>query len=129
MSFMNPSDQARNYAGLPYTLQLKEDRCGGDVCFVARIMEISGCLAQGETKEKAVAELKAMLPEFFQAMIEANAEIPLPRPSVEILVQPPKGATLNITLPSISRYKQTRNLQEGPVLNPSQEQIAYLVPA
>jgi antitoxin HicB len=68
------------YLNLPYTLEVTRDNDADDPGWVARIIELPGCITQGDTFE----ELGEMIEDAMRAWIEVSMEdgdpIPEPRP-------------------------------------------------
>jgi antitoxin HicB len=69
------------YLNLPYTIELHYDASRDNPGWVAQVVELPGCLTQGDTFE----ELEAMITEAMRAWIETALEdgqpIPSPRPA------------------------------------------------
>ena len=67
--------ELNDYLKLPYTITLRADDDGG---WVARIQELPGCTADGDTQAEALAELEQAKREWIQAALED--EVPIPQP-------------------------------------------------
>lgn len=63
------------YEGLPYTIMIKKDQAGD---FIARILELPGCLAHGSTEAAAVKELKSMFVLWVEDALDSGDRIPEP---------------------------------------------------
>ena len=50
-----------------------------DQTFIARVPELPGCMADGETYEAAVATVQAIIAEWIETARELGREIPPPR--------------------------------------------------
>lgn len=66
------------YLTLPYTIEVHKDDSDGELAYVARVVELPGCLTQADTFE----ELEEMVQDAMQAWIESAREdgIPVPEP-------------------------------------------------
>jgi predicted RNase H-like HicB family nuclease len=72
------SEQAKDlahYLSLPYTEVLRRDDEGD---FVARVEELQGCLAHGETREEAIANLQAVKELWVKDALQNGDRIPEP---------------------------------------------------
>jgi antitoxin HicB len=69
-----------DYLALPYTVEVYRDDSDGQIGFVARVIELPGCLTQADS----FAELGVMIEDAKRAWIETALEdgqpIPAPRP-------------------------------------------------
>lgn len=63
------------YQGLPYTITLRKDEEGD---YVARIQELSGCIAHGETEAEAIMDLRSMQALWLEDAIASGDKIPEP---------------------------------------------------
>ncbi|RIK37464.1 MAG: toxin-antitoxin system HicB family antitoxin [Chloroflexi bacterium] len=67
------------YLALPYTIEVIRDRSSGDDGYVARVVELPGCLTQADT----FAELGEMIEDAMRVWIESALEdgqpVPVPR--------------------------------------------------
>jgi len=72
-------ERARTVAEWPYTTKISKDKTvdGGQV-FLASHPELIGCMAQGETVEEAVKNLKEVTYEYVLSLLEDHVPIPLP---------------------------------------------------
>lgn len=69
-----------DYLGLPYTIQIVHDHDDeGNEGFVARVVELPGCLSQGETLEDAAASIRDAMAGWLSIALEDGKNIPLPR--------------------------------------------------
>jgi len=73
--------ELNDYLKLAYTITLRADGDGG---WVARIQELPGCTADGDTQAEALAELEQAKHEWIQAALED--EVPIPRPELDELL-------------------------------------------
>lgn len=72
-------ERAKTVAEWPYTLRISKDKTvdGKDV-FLASHPELIGCMAQGETVEEAVKNLKEVTYEYILSLLEDHVPIPIP---------------------------------------------------
>lgn len=68
----------KEYLTLPYTIEVHKDDSDDELAYVARVVELPGCLTQADTFE----ELEEMVQDAMQAWIESALEdgIPVPEP-------------------------------------------------
>ena len=64
------------FLGLRYRIELEEDEDGG---FVAHHPELRGCIAQGETADEAVQNLRDARAAWIQVRLEDGLSVPEPR--------------------------------------------------
>jgi predicted RNase H-like HicB family nuclease len=69
------------YLNLPYTITLQKDDEG---CFVARIAELPGCLADGESEAIAIENLRSMQALWIEDALDSKHEIPEPDDEAEL---------------------------------------------
>ena len=69
----------KDYMNLSYTIKLKliEDESGK--YYFAKIEELEGCWADGETEEKALKNLKEAMELWIDIKLEKGFDIPLPK--------------------------------------------------
>ena len=69
------------YLSLPYTIEVTRDESQGYKGWFARVVELPGCMTQGETFE----ELSVMIQDAMRGWIEVALEegIPIPEPRLE----------------------------------------------
>lgn len=70
--------QVEYYAGLPYHVIIEQRDDGKGPYYVARLLELPGCIMDGETPEEALQELKDIKREWIQANLEAGNKMPDP---------------------------------------------------
>ncbi|MFZ0092084.1 MAG: sigma-70 family RNA polymerase sigma factor [Solirubrobacteraceae bacterium] len=75
-----PPDQATlaRYLDLPYQVTVKADPSGARASWTARVDELPGCSASGDTPDDAVAHLRSAMEAWVAAAITADHEIPAP---------------------------------------------------
>ena len=69
----------KEYMELPYNInvQLIEDESGR--YYVANVVELLGCHADGETEAEAIASLKEAMESWLECAIDHGNDIPLPK--------------------------------------------------
>ena len=71
---------AEAIAAMDFQIQLdREDEHDGPPIFVAHITEIPECVAQGASPEQAQAELREILVDVIEYMLDSGIEVPRPR--------------------------------------------------
>ena len=50
-----------------------------DKCFIVEVPELSGCIADGETYEEAIANAKQVINDWIETAIHLGREIPKPK--------------------------------------------------
>lgn len=63
------------YMDLPYTLTIEG---GGESGFEASVLELPGCIAQGETQEEALRRVRVSQSEWLRQALDNGLEIPVP---------------------------------------------------
>ena len=71
--------KATELAALPYTVVVEAEDIGGEIWYVARHTELSGCLAQGRTVNEAIEKLAEPRLNLIEHLLQHNLEVPLPR--------------------------------------------------
>lgn len=74
------------YMTLPYTIDVVYEESGEAPPYVARILELPGCIAQGRSHNEAVRELREAQALFVEAMLESHVPIPEPAYTAEATV-------------------------------------------
>lgn len=67
------------YMRLPYEVEVGPDECDDQPCYMALHPELYGCMAQGDTPEEALSNLKAAREDYITALLEEGVEVPLPK--------------------------------------------------
>jgi antitoxin HicB len=97
------------YLDLNYRFSLRKDEDGG---FVAEVEELPGCVADGETPNEAVENLREAMKSWIASRQEAGLDIPEPRDTAEysgkVLLRMPK---------SLHRKLSEQAAREGVSLN------------
>jgi len=81
---MNSEDATKNveyYLSLPYTIILRPDE-DGDV--IARVEELSGCLAHGVDDKEALHNLRGVQKAWIQECLDSGQPVPVPVPEEEL---------------------------------------------
>jgi len=83
------------YSNLPYPVQLSEQTEDGEKYWLAEILDLPGCMADGSTPGEAISDLQEAKRLWMQAEIENGHEIPEPSQtrgfSGKILLRLPKS--------------------------------------
>lgn len=95
---------AEQYLSLPYTKTVQRDR--DENIFVARVRELPGCSAHGDTELEAIGNLNENMRVWIEDCIDAQAHVPLPDkdpdlPSGKWLQRVPR--TLHLKLNQLAR--------------------------
>jgi predicted RNase H-like HicB family nuclease len=93
--------QVEHYAQLPYTTIVEKWDDGNGVYFVARVLELEGCMMTGNTPEEALAELESVKPEWIETHLELGNKMPEPlasrRYSGKIVLRVPSSLHASLT--------------------------------
>jgi antitoxin HicB len=108
---MSNEVEAKKYMNLPYTVVLKTDD-EGDI--VARVQELAGCIAHGDTVEKALKRLREFQLAWIETALDSGEPIPTPELETEGL---PSGKWLQRVPRSLHQRLTRRAKQEGVSLN------------
>jgi len=72
-------DRAEIAAAWPYTIRIsKDETIDGQIVYLAMHPELPGCMAQGETVEEAIENLKEVTLEYILSLLEDRLPIPIP---------------------------------------------------
>jgi len=66
------------YMSLPYTFTVQRYDDGSESYYVSRVMELDGCHSDGDTKEKALENLREAMELWIESNIEYGDTIPEP---------------------------------------------------
>lgn len=66
------------YANLPYHVVIEQWDDGKGPYYVARLLELPGCMMDGKTPEEALQELEDIKREYFEANLEVGNKMPDP---------------------------------------------------
>ena len=77
----NLREKAEKLAHLPYTVEVALDETTrGQVVYLARTIELEGCMGQGETIEEAIEDLRLARIDYIQSLLEDGVTVPFPAP-------------------------------------------------
>lgn len=76
------NEEIDHYLTLDYRVTVEPDRCGNELCYMARNPELRGCMSHGATPDEAVANLREARELYLTTMIENGLRPPLPEPPV-----------------------------------------------
>lgn len=72
--------RAEELSQRPYRVKLEKDEIAdGEFVFLARVVEMPTCMAQGSTAVEAEGELREVMFEFIFSLLEDGEEVPEPR--------------------------------------------------
>ncbi len=94
---------------LPYTLTVED---GGETGFEAAVLELPGCIAQGETKEEALRRVRAAQSEWLRQALETGLEIPVPsvlHEAIEAAIKLKKEEASEINLEMLQILQQIKD--------------------
>jgi predicted RNase H-like HicB family nuclease len=66
------------YVNLPYATTITPDECGDHPCYMAEHPDLYGCMAQGDTPEEAIQNLREAREDYIAALLDAGIAIPIP---------------------------------------------------
>jgi antitoxin HicB len=73
------STDTSTYLGLPYRVEIDwESDERGNAYYVARHPELDGCMAQGQTREEALASLHEARELYIRALLKRGLDVPRP---------------------------------------------------
>ena len=98
------------YVGMPYTRMLIPDPDEGG--FVAEVLELPGCLSQGETVEEAYRNLNDAMAGYIAALLDSGQTVPEP-----IGMNEYSGRLLLRMSRQLHRAATTRAMRDGVSLN------------
>lgn len=58
-----------------------------DDCFIAEVPELAGCMADGKTKEEALANAEVIIEEWIETAKELGREIPEPKGAADLCLK------------------------------------------
>lgn len=109
------------YLSLPYTIEIYPSEHGG---YVAKVVELPGCITQGETAAEAAQMAEDAKRAWLETALEENIPIPEPAPeeySGKLLLRMPRSlhkilaqraAKENVSLNQYIVYRLAKGLQE-----------------
>jgi len=90
--------EAERLAQAPYTIKVTQDNTtSGKPVFVARVLELGGCVSQGRTSEEALDNARAALVDYIYSLLEDG--LPVPRPSSHVTSTTSQAATFPLEHP------------------------------
>ncbi|SRR3972149_7344083 len=101
-------EKALELSKMGYTIELLRDKTtDGEYIYLAVNPELEGCLAQGETREDALANLEDVRVDYFEHLLEFN--LPIPNPGLTetkdtAAESVSQGKIQNITFPGFESY-------------------------
>lgn len=76
----NVKKETERLAALPYSVEVLDDETtNGQHIFMARCVELDGCMAQGATIEEAMENLRDATKEYIESLLEDGLTVPLPK--------------------------------------------------
>lgn len=86
-------DKAQRLAKAPYAIEVSRDETtDGEPIFLARVLELSGCMGQGNTPEEAVRDLEAAKVDYIESLLEDG--LPVPHPAAQATVSVSTATTV-----------------------------------
>jgi antitoxin HicB len=79
---LHMAKNAEGYLSLPYTFTLRKN--GDDNIFVARVAELPGCSAHGDTEQEALNNLRGSMQVWIEDCLEAGDPVPEPARDVDL---------------------------------------------
>jgi len=72
--------QVDYYANLPYTIAIEKWDDGNGPYYVAKVMELPGCMIHGSTPAEAMEEITGVMRDWIRTNLEIGHKIPPPSP-------------------------------------------------
>jgi predicted RNase H-like HicB family nuclease len=108
-------DQAKNLTIRPYlVMTAKSETTDGQPIYNARTLEIEGCIGQGDTPESAVQDLRDVLIDYIEGLLEDGLEVPEPTQLVRTERTGISETFISIPITLINRVPN-QNIQQKPV--------------
>ena len=77
---MDTRTQAELLAGQGYFYLVSQDETtAGEPTYIAQVLELPGCLGQGETFDLAIADAKAAVVDYIESLLQDGQAVPAPR--------------------------------------------------
>ena len=67
------------YLTLPYTIEVHKDDSDGELAYVARVVELPGCLTQADTFEEVEEMVQDAMQDWIESALEDGIPVPEPR--------------------------------------------------
>ncbi len=115
--------RAHELAARNYSLSVfKDESDNGQPMFLAKNPELYGCMAQGETLEKAIKNLEEARTDYIYSLLEDGADIPDPAPEAVMTVDTASPeftliATVQYGANSITEPARRKPLYEASLIN------------
>jgi len=92
---METRAKAEELAKRPYLVMTSvEETTDNQPIHFARVLEMDGCFGQGETREKALEDLRLAMVDFIESLLEDGLPVPEPTPLVNTTVSTAAGSSL-----------------------------------
>lgn len=79
------------YMRLPYAIQITQDTCDGESCYVAYHPELEGCMAFDKTAQGALDSLREARRDYIHSIMEDGLPVPEPALPLESYKMRPVG--------------------------------------
>jgi predicted RNase H-like HicB family nuclease len=110
---MSPDNRilAEELANRPYSIEIRRDETtNGEPVYLARVLELEGCLAQGETEELAEQDLNAAKIDFIESLLNDGLPVPQPAPFT-VSTQSSPGITITVTRSVLLNHSKKHNTE------------------
>lgn len=67
------------YLALPYTIEVHKDDGDGEIAYVARVVELPGCITQADSFEELEEMVQDAMRAWIESALEDGASVPEPR--------------------------------------------------
>lgn len=75
----NLREQAMNLADRPYAIEvLPDETTDGQPAFIARVVDLPGCLGSGLTEPDAIQDARLAMVDFIESLLEDDMPVPVP---------------------------------------------------
>ncbi|MCZ7573511.1 MAG: type II toxin-antitoxin system HicB family antitoxin [Ardenticatenaceae bacterium] len=74
---MNDRKDLEYYLALPYTIEIRRE---DDETWFARVVELPGCMTEGDTAEEAAAMIRDAMAAWLEVALDEGRSVPEPRP-------------------------------------------------
>ena len=102
----------RYYMGLPYTLIIQPYQCESEFYYVGKVLELDGCVADGDTGEETLANLRNAMEGWIETKLANGFNVPEP------LAESSSSGKFTVRLPKTLHQRLTLEAkQEGISLN------------
>lgn len=79
-----PADRTLDeYLALPYTIEVHKDESDGETAYVARVVELPGCITQADSFEELEEMVQDAMRAWIESALEDGAPVPEPRKAEE----------------------------------------------